>query len=161
MRDVDYCGDPRQVVPLEGAIEALQRLKRGGFKLIVVTNQSGIGRGYFDEAAYRAVEQELARQLGDGLIDATYFCPHKPDAGCRCRKPEPGLIFDAQREHHLDLSRSFFVGDKSIDAECGRAAGTRTILVASGREQPLAEAKSDWRARDLGEAAEIILRHAH
>lgn len=158
MRDVEYCGDPEKVEIFEGVETALRKLKEAGFKLIVITNQSGIGRGYFTERDYRAVEAEVARQLD--MIDATYFCPDVPDAGCRCRKPQPGLIFDARRDHQIDLRRSFFVGDKQLDAECGRNAGLRTVLVRTGNEPPNEQSDADWLARDLTEAAEIILRHA-
>ena len=78
MRDVDFCSDPEAVEIFEGAADALQRLKKAGFKLFVITNQSGIGRGYFSEKEYRAVEKEVERKLGPDLIDATYFCPDKP-----------------------------------------------------------------------------------
>ena len=158
MRDVEYCGDPKQVQIFDGVEAALRKLKDSGFKLIVITNQSGIGRGYFTEEDYRAVEKEVELQLG--VIDATYFCPDAPDAGCRCRKPQPGLIFDAQRDQQIDLSRSFLVGDKPLDAECGRNAGVRTILVQTGNGPPNEKSSADWIARDLTEAAEIILRHA-
>ncbi|MGZ4966693.1 MAG: D-glycero-alpha-D-manno-heptose-1,7-bisphosphate 7-phosphatase [Chthoniobacterales bacterium] len=158
MRDVEYCGDPKQVEVFGGVPQALRRLKDAGFKLIVITNQSGIGRGYFTEDEYRAVEKEVEQQLG--VIDATYFCPDKPDAGCRCRKPQPGLIFDAQRDHDLDLQRSFLIGDKPLDAECGRNAGVRTILIQTGNEPPNEKSGADWLARDLAEATEIILQHA-
>src|SRR4051794_299158 len=97
MRDVDYCGDPTMVEVYPGATEALQQLKHVGYKLIIITNQSGIGRGYFSETDYRAVEQEFLRQLGGGLIDHTYFCPSLPDANSPRRKPAPGMIFEAQR----------------------------------------------------------------
>ncbi len=159
MRDVDYCGNPKAVEIFTGVPAALRRLKDAGYKLIVITNQSGIGRGYFTEENYRAVESEVQRQLG--VIDATYFCPDLPDAGCRCRKPEAGLIFDAQRDHAIDLLRSYFIGDKAIDAECGRNAGLRTILVQTGSEPANERSGADWLARDLAEAVEIILRHAN
>lgn len=159
MTDVDYCGDPQQVQVFETAPESLRRLRQEGYKIIVITNQSGIGRGYFTETEYRAVEREVARQVGHGVIDATYFCPDLPDSGSKRRKPEPGMIFEAQRDHQIDLARSFMVGDKQIDAECGRRAGLRTILVGSGQEQHDATASADWIADDLAEAAEIILRH--
>src|SRR3954471_9581417 len=99
MRDVDYCGDPAEVELLEGAAEALHNLKSRGFKIIVVTNQSGIGRGYFDEKQYRAVEAEVYRQIGKDGIDTTYYCPHLPEEGCECRKPSPALVFQAARDH--------------------------------------------------------------
>jgi D-glycero-D-manno-heptose 1,7-bisphosphate phosphatase len=145
-----------------GAAEALRGLKDAGFGLFVITNQSGIGRGYFTEADYRAVETEVERKLGAGVIEASYFCPHAPDAGCACRKPSPALILRAADEHQLDLSRSFMIGDKRIDAECGRNAGVRTILVQSGQEQHDSTAgAADWIARDLAEATEIIFTNAH
>ena len=160
MRDMEYCGDPNLVDIFAGTPEALGRLKAAGFKLVVITNQSGIGRGYFSEADYRAVEGELARQLGPDLIDATYFCPDVPGSGSTRRKPEPGMIFDAARDHQLDLTRSFFVGDKAIDAECGRRAGLRTVIVRTGIEQHGEKVAADWIAKDLSEAATIILAHA-
>jgi histidinol-phosphate phosphatase family protein len=157
MRDVDYCGDPAQVEVFPGAADALGQLKARGYKLIIVTNQSGIGRGYFAENDYRAVEWEFLRQLGEGLIDATYCCPDSPDANSLRRKPAPGMIFEAQRDHRLDLARSYFVGDKTSDVECGRKAGVRTILVQTGYGAHELDCGADWIARDLAHAAEIIL----
>src|SRR3954452_10086570 len=87
MRDVNYCGDPAQVEIFPGAPEALRRLKAAGFKIIIITNQSGIARGYFSESDYRAVENEVARQIGLELIDGTYFCRDLPDSGSKRRKP--------------------------------------------------------------------------
>ena len=162
MHDVAYCSDPAKVRLFDDTRDALRRLKEAGFKVIVITNQSGIGRGYFSEQAYRAVEQEVNRQVGVGLIDSTYFCADAPDATSSRRKPAPGMVFEAQRDHDLDLARSFFVGDKRIDAECGRNAGVRTILVESGCEAHAdVDHGAEWKARDLSAAAEIILRYAN
>src|SRR5256712_1670105 len=116
IEDRDYCSDPNDVKIFPGAPEALRRLKSNGFKLIIITNQSGIGRGLFTLEQYRAVEAEVLRQLGDGLIDATYFCPDIPDQYSSCRKPAPGIILQATREHQIDLSQTFFIDDKEIDA---------------------------------------------
>lgn len=160
MRDVEYCGDPAQVEIFAGVPLVLRRLKEAGFRIVVITNQSGIARGYFTEAQYRVVEKEVSRQVGADLIDATYFCPDLPGTESRCRKPAPGMILDAQRDHGLDLARSFFVGDKRIDAECGRNAGVRTILVQTGGERHDASSGADWIARDVPDAVEIIRRHA-
>src|SRR5436305_3863660 len=91
MRDADYCARPDQVRVFEGVASALRQLKKAGYKIIVITNQSGIGRGFFTENDYRAVEAEVLRQLGDGLIDATYFCPDIPGQASECRKPAPGM----------------------------------------------------------------------
>ena len=150
MPDVNYCWKPEDVHVFGDAGEALRQLKDAGYKIIVITNQSGIGRGYFSEAAYRDVEREVERQLGPGLINATYFCPDLPDSGSTRRKPAPGMIHEAERDHQIDLARSFFVGDKAIDAECGRNAGVRTVLLNSS-------GVADWTASNLTEVAAVIL----
>jgi D-glycero-D-manno-heptose 1,7-bisphosphate phosphatase len=157
MRDVDYCGDPNDVHLFSGASEALRKLKQAGYKLIIITNQSGIGRGYFNEVAYRAVESEVIRQLGENLIDATYFCPHAPDYQCECRKPQPGMILQGAREHHLDLAKSFLIGDKQTDVDCGRNAGVKTVLVRTGYAAEGNANSADFVADDLSQAAEMIL----
>lgn len=157
MRDIDYCGDPNEVAIFDGVSAALRRLKAGGYKVIVITNQSGIGRGYFDENAYRAVEAELERQIGAGLIDATYFCPHSPEQACQCRKPEPGMVIQAAREHSINLSHSYFIGDKESDVECGRRAGTKTILVETGYGGAADKKSADTVVTDLAAAVRFIL----
>jgi D-glycero-D-manno-heptose 1,7-bisphosphate phosphatase len=156
MEDCDYCSDPTAVKIFRGVPEALRRLKARGFKLIIITNQSGIGRRLIRVEQYRAVETEVLRQL-DGLIEATYFCPDVPDQYSSHRKPAPGMILQAQREHRLDLSRSFFIGDKEIDVECGRNAGVRTIRVQTGFQHNISMSTADWIAKDLPAAVEIIL----
>jgi len=157
IEDADYCSHPKQVKIFPGAPEALRRLKSKGFKLIVITNQSGIGRGFFSVNQYRAVELEVSRQLGHGLIDATYFCPDVPGQHSSHRKPSPGMILQAKNEHQIDLARSFFIGDKEIDVECGRNAGVRTIRVQTGFDHDVSSSAADWTAKDLPAAAEIIL----
>jgi len=157
IEDADYCSHPKQVKVLPGVLEALRRLKSKGFKLIVITNQSGIGRGFFTVAEYRLVESEVSRQLGHGLIDATYVCPDVPGQHSSYRKPSPGMILQANQEHPIDLARSFFVGDKEIDVECGRNAGVRTIRVQTGFDRDVTGSAADWTAKDLPAAAEIIL----
>src|SRR4029453_9420758 len=159
MQDADYCSDPKDVRIFAGVPEALQHLKSNGFKLIIITNQSGIGRGLFTVDQYRAVEAEVLRQLGDDLIDATYFCPDVPGQHSSCRKPAPGMILQAAREHQIDLSRSFFIGDKEIDAECGRNAGVHTIRVQTGFQRDTTDSIADWVASNFADAAEIILNH--
>jgi D-glycero-D-manno-heptose 1,7-bisphosphate phosphatase len=159
MKDADYCSDPNQVQIFPGIPESLRRLKSNGFKLIVITNQSGIGRGFFTIEQYRAVEAEVLRQLGNGLVDATYFCPDVPGQHSSCRKPAPGMILQATQEHRIDLSRSFFIGDKEIDAECGRNAGVRTIRVQTGFQPDPTGSVADWVVSDFADAAKIILKH--
>ncbi|HEY5991885.1 MAG TPA: HAD family hydrolase [Candidatus Udaeobacter sp.] len=157
MENCDYCSDPKDVRIFPGVREALLRLKSKGFKLIIITNQSGIGRGLFTVEQYRAVEGEVLRQLGDGLIDATYFCPDVPGQHSSCRKPAPGMIMEATREHQIDLFGSFLIGDKEIDIECGHNAGVRTIRVKTGPQSDTTDSMADRIAEDLPAAAEIIL----
>ncbi len=157
IHDADYCSDPKQVQVFQGAPEALRRLREKNYKLIIITNQSGIGRGFFTVAQYRAVEAEVLRQLGDGLIDATYFCPDVPGIPSKCRKPAPGMILQATGDHGVDLAHSFFIGDKEIDMECGHNAGVRTIRVRTGFDKMTDGSCADWVAEDLPAAVNIIV----
>jgi len=157
MEDRDYCSDPSEVKLFPGALEVLRRLKSNGFKLIIITNQSGIGRGLFTLDQYREVEAEVLRQLGAGLVDATYFCPHLPGQHCSCRKPATGMILEATGKYQIDLSRSFLVGDKEIDVECARNAGVRSIRVKTGPQRDTSDSTADWVAEDLRAALEVIL----
>lgn len=158
IHDADYCSDPKQIQIFDGAVEALRRLKSAGFKIIVITNQSGIGRGFFSEKEYRAVEAEVSRQMDNGLIDATYFCPDAPGKPSKCRKPAPGMVLEAAKDHDVDLSRSFLIGDKEIDAECAHNAGVRAIRVRTGFDKATEASCADWVAEDLSAAAQIVLK---
>jgi len=157
IEDADYCSQPKQVKVFPDVPQALRRLISNGFKLIVITNQSGIGRGFFTVDEYRSVESEVSRQLGHGLIAATYFCPDVPGQISSHRKPSPGMILQAKRDHQIDLTRSFFIGDKEIDVECGRNAGVRTIRVQTGFDRDIAGSAADWTAKNFSAAARIIL----
>jgi D-glycero-D-manno-heptose 1,7-bisphosphate phosphatase len=156
MEEVHYCGDPARVRVFPGVPEALRKLKKAGFRTFVISNQSGIGRGLITEAQYHAVEEELLRQVGAGVIDAAYFCADSPAVPSTRRKPEPGMVWEAAAAHDIDLARSYFIGDKSADIECGQRAGTRTILVLTGygAEQ---DCRADFTANDIAEAVEIVL----
>ena len=156
MEDVDYCSEPSQVKLYPGVSEALRQLRQAGFLIFLVTNQSGIGRGLFTEAQYHAVQEELMRQLGGAFIDKSYFCADTPDVISLRRKPEPGMVLEAAQEFGIDLSRSFFIGDKRSDVECGQCAGTRTVQVMTGygREQ---RCNPEFIAEDFPEAARIVL----
>ena len=157
IEDADYCSHPKQVKVFPGVPQALRRLKSKRFKLIIITNQSGIGRGFFTVDEYRSVESEVSRQLGHRLTDATYFCPDVPGQHSSHRKPSPGMILQAKREHQIDLARSFFIGDKEIDVECGRNAGVRTIRVQTGLDCDVSCSTANWVAEDLPAATKIIL----
>jgi D-glycero-D-manno-heptose 1,7-bisphosphate phosphatase len=154
--------------------DALRLLKRAGFATVVITNQAAIGRGIIDEAFLGDVHRELSARLerGGAVIDRYYYCPHVADAKedqyrlvCRCRKPEPGMVEQACRDMDLDPSRSVMVGDRWLDVACGRAAGTRTILVRTGHgahkaEVPPGSLRADAILNNLMEAAGWILRNS-
>ena len=128
MDEVNFCGDPAKVHVIPGAAECLAELRRRGWINILITNQSGIGRGRFTVADYEAVNAELFRQLG-GAIDAAYFCPDHPDKATACRKPGTAMIEEAQRNHKIAIEKSWFIGDKDTDVSLRQEAGCKTILV--------------------------------
>ena len=157
IHDADYCSDPKRVRIFEGVPEALRKLRQCGYKIVVVTNQSGIGRGFFTVDQYRAVEAEVSRQIGKNLIDATYFCPDVPGEPSKCRKPAPGMVLQAAEDHKIDLGRSFLIGDKEIDAECAHHAGVRAIRVRTGFDKMTDGSSADWIAEDFANAVAIIV----
>lgn len=128
--DIGYPRDPAQVKLIDGAAAALRGAKALGYQLVVISNQSGLGRGLIRPEEATAVQARVVEVLAaEGVVlDAAYFCPHTPDAGCTCRKPSPALLQRAARERALDLSRSVMVGDKASDVEAGRAAGCGTVF---------------------------------
>lgn len=137
----DYLIDPAEFEFIPGVPQALKRLQEAGFLLVVVTNQSGVGRGYFSlnqvDRLHRHMSQRL-RKYGVRL-SGIYVCPHHPTAGtgqyltvCNCRKGEPGMLLQAAQELTIDLQQSYMVGDKDADIQAGQAAGCRSILVQTG-----------------------------
>ena len=158
MKDVGYCSRPAEVELLEGVSELLPKLKSAGFKLIIVTNQSGIGRGYFTEEDFWSVQRELQKQLGAGVIDATYFCADTPQQESNRRKPNPGMLLEAATDLSIDLDQSYMVGDKPSDAEAGIRAGVRaTILFGFNAASGAMESGASLIAKDFGEVVEFIL----
>ena len=161
--DVGYCKDPDRVQLLPGVVEGLQRLSRAGMAIIVVTNQSGLGRGVFTEDDLSAVHARLRSELeasGVGLR-AIYYCPHLPEDNCSCRKPRPGLLLKAASEMDLNLKTCFMIGDRELDLLAGRAAGTRTILVSKEvQERADVERIADFVVKNLVEAASVILNQS-
>ncbi|WP_022847726.1 MULTISPECIES: D-glycero-alpha-D-manno-heptose-1,7-bisphosphate 7-phosphatase [unclassified Desulfurobacterium] len=135
IEDEGYIHEPEKVKLLPGVAEGLKILKDAGFLLIVISNQSGIGRGYFKEEDFHAVNKRLNQLLEpySVQIDDFFFCPHKPDEGCSCRKPETELFFKAAKKWNINLRESFMIGDKIIDIEAGKRAGCKkSYLVKEG-----------------------------
>ncbi|MGE4553448.1 MAG: D-glycero-alpha-D-manno-heptose-1,7-bisphosphate 7-phosphatase [Desulfovibrionaceae bacterium] len=160
MEDRHYLADPAGVALVPGAAAGLRALAAAGLGLVVVSNQSGVGRGYFTEADVAAVNGRLAELLAaEGVVmDGWYHCPHGPDEGCACRKPAPGLALAAARDLGFDPARGFVVGDKSADVDLARAIGAAGVLVLTGKgEKHRARCAPDFVARDLAEAADWIL----
>jgi len=139
--------------------EALRMLKERGFYIVVLTNQSGIGRGIYSESDMHAIHDAMQAELNGG-IDAFYFCPHLPDAGCECRKPGLGMIRNAQHDFAIDLQASWMIGDKRLDVETGKNAGVGSALVLTGygqtHQHELTE-RPDLIAEDLLEAVKGIV----
>lgn len=132
--DVPYCADPRQVRPVPAAREALALLRAARVPVGVVTNQSGIGRGLFAAGAADAVNREVDRLLGP--FDVWRVCPHRPDDGCGCRKPKPGMVLSAAAELGLAPQRVVVIGDIGADVEAAAAAGATGVLVPTPVTRP-------------------------
>ena len=139
--DVGYPDSLEKIVLIPGAVEAVRLLNRAGYAVVVVSNQSGVARGYFDEARVQAINRGVAEMFAQAgaRIDGFYYCPHLPEAAvaryrraCGCRKPAPGMLQKAVREMHLDLARSLIIGDKYSDIAAGKALGLQAVLVRTG-----------------------------
>ncbi|HUQ26855.1 MAG TPA: D-glycero-beta-D-manno-heptose 1,7-bisphosphate 7-phosphatase [Burkholderiales bacterium] len=130
----DYIKSPAEWTPIKGSLEAIARLIQADYRVAVATNQSGIGRGLFDTQALFAIHDKLQRALGQvgGRIDAFFFCPHRADEGCRCRKPQPGMLIEVARRFNVAIEDVSMVGDSRKDVEAAAAAGARPVLVLTG-----------------------------
>jgi D-glycero-D-manno-heptose 1,7-bisphosphate phosphatase len=168
VENVPYNVDPAQIKLTNGAIDGLKLLHAAGYKLIIVSNQSGVARGLFKESALTAVEQHLKEILKEAGISLAgfYYCPHHPDGrmrdytiNCMCRKPRPGMLFTAAREHRINLASSWIIGDILDDIEAGRRAECNTILLDNGNETEWTLTpyrRPHYTAANLLEAARII-----
>ena len=162
IEDVPYISEPEKVVLISGASGAIKRLKAAGFMVVVVSNQSGVGRGYFTEADVGAVHARIDSILdneGTG-IDDYFYCPHEPDSGCACRKPETRMVDRAVDKYSLDVENSYLVGDKSSDISLADNAGLTSILVRTGHGTETEKEpgiKAGFVASDIAEAVEWIM----
>ncbi len=131
----DYIKSPAEWQALPGSLEAIARLTKGGYKVVVATNQSGVSRGLFDLATLNAIHAKMVREVATagGRIDAIFFCPHGPDDGCTCRKPKPGLLLQILERFEVAAKDAVVVGDSLRDLQAAQAVGCPAILVLSGR----------------------------
>ncbi len=163
--EAGYITSPEQlkIFPFSG--EAIQKLKSNGWKCIIITNQSGIARGVITEDKLHSINQKLFKEL---LIDDIYYCPHYPpekeeilpyNVHCLCRKPQAGMILKAAAEHHIDLKKSYMIGDRAGDILAGQNAGLKTILVCTGYgpKRLEQEVKPDFIFADLKEFVDFLL----
>jgi D-glycero-D-manno-heptose 1,7-bisphosphate phosphatase len=158
-----YLSDPRQIEFLPGAIKGLRQMLAMGLGLVVVTNQSAVGRGFFDEAHLDLIHGRLCGLLEtEGIhLEGIYFCPHRPEIDCSCRKPKPELLERAARELDFDLQASFVIGDKPADIEMGRQVRATTFLVRTGYSADFVDNPAvvpDYVTNDLCGAAQTIQR---
>jgi histidinol-phosphate phosphatase family protein len=163
-RDVHYCRRVEDFEILPHVPEAIRLLNQEGYKVVVITNQSGLARGYFSEATLSLIHRKMVTALErtGAHIDAVYVCPHHPDEGCDCRKPSPTLIIRAAADVGIALDQSYMIGDDPKDVKAGRAAGCRTVLLTADPVQP----REDWQgicdhaAADLFDAVGWLLEDA-
>ena len=159
IEEVNYLSrvEDLHIFPFTGS--AVKLLKDNGYLIIIVTNQSGIGREVYTEAAMHGIHDQIQADLG-GAIDAFYFCPHLPDADCQCRKPNLGMIEAACADFDIDLERSWVIGDKDLDVKLGQKARIGTVLVMTGygsKHKPFLEFDPEIFADNLGQAAKRIV----
>jgi len=158
--DHGYVGSSDKLEFIPGVFEALRELRREGFLLVVVTNQSGISRGYYSETDYLKLNRTFLEKLMEEgvIVDRVYYCPHHPDDNCYFRKPNPGMVEKALNELNIDMGRSYVVGDKVSDIELGKKAGLKTVMVMTGNgREHIKKCSPDYRAEDLLEASRLII----
>ncbi|MBR4329182.1 MAG: HAD family hydrolase [Candidatus Riflebacteria bacterium] len=163
--DPGYISDPKDYELYDGVCEALVKLQEAGYMLILITNQSGISRGLISEEQLEAVHDKMKRLLKAGgvTLDAIYYCPHHPDhpykgiAECNCRKPKPGLILQAIKDHDIDVENSFMIGDRTSDIKIGLNSGVKPVCIA---EKPFEGYESVPTFSNLSLAADWVLNRA-
>lgn len=165
--DGPYLDNPDRFEMYLGVGEGVKKLKDDGFKILVMTNQSGIARGYFTEDILLNIHERMKMEFikFDVKLDRIYYCPHHPDDDCDCRKPKTGLFEKAIEEHDIDVNQSYMIGDKILDVEAGQKIGVKTVLIpeAHARNEFLStknewECHPDYVADDFVDAVEWILK---
>jgi D,D-heptose 1,7-bisphosphate phosphatase len=160
-RDVNYCPSVEAFEFLAGVPEAIRLLNEHEFKVIVITNQSGLARGLFSEQTLSMIHEHMQNELAKqkAHIDSIYYCPHHPDDNCNCRKPSPKLILQAAEEHHIALEFSYMIGDHPKDIAAGKNAGCKTIWLENSlnKQANPGPVSAEYKALNLLEAVEWII----
>lgn len=165
--DRHYLADPAGLELIPTVAEGIKKLNDAGIPVIVITNQSGIGRGYFTEQQLGSIHQKMEDLLAEqgARVNDIFYCPHLPDSGCDCRKPRPGMLLQAQEEYGFDLKRSFVIGDRMLDVEMAHAVGAKAVLVPEPGNQYRVEKEiensletPDYATDTFTNAVEWILR---
>jgi len=161
-KDVPYCSRPEDFELLPRVAEGIKSVNEHGFKVVVITNQSGIARGYFTEETLAKIHDKMRRELAkQGVhIDAIYYCPHHPDDNCECRKPKPKMLLQAASDLNVDLGQSYVIGDNDMDIEMGKNVGCKTILIgdkAKQREMNKQTPCPDYTASSVSAAAQWVI----
>lgn len=145
---------------LPGSKQAIKMFCDNGFRVFLITNQSGLARGLFSEQDLSEIHGNMVKEIEEagGRIDEIFYCRHLPEDGCKCRKPSPELIFQASKLHNIDLKQSYMIGDKKADIDAGRNAGCMTVLVRTGNGKDYKGEQPDIIANDLLEAAHAIIK---
>ncbi len=160
IEEKDYLFDPKQVKLLPGVTAALRRLKKAGFKLVVISNQSGVGRGFITLSQLRSVNRRFLALLRahKASVDGLYWCPHAPTKNCACRKPKLGMVKRAAKDVNLSWKGSISVGDRPSDIQMGQRTGGQGILVLTGYGKKWRQnSGADFVAKNFTEAAKFIL----
>jgi D,D-heptose 1,7-bisphosphate phosphatase len=166
--DGPYLSDPDKFKMYPGVGNGIKKLKESGFKIIVITNQSGIARGYFTEKDLAEIHAKMKRELKkyEVELDGIYYCPHHPDDNCNCRKPKTGLLDKAIKDHDIVVEKSYMIGDKIHDIEAGKKIGTKGILIPlrDGKDETILEVHQwcchpDYVACDFEDAVGWVLKN--
>lgn len=161
----NYIKSPEEWRAIPGSLEAIATLNRSGYEVLIVTNQSGIGRGFYTFEILDLIHEKLIYELAavGGHIEKIFFCPHHPDDRCECRKPKPAMFHQIKKEYQVDLTKTFFIGDSLVDIQVAFEVGCKPILVLTGNGKKALESQSPLLAKvpyfnNLAEASEIILK---
>ncbi len=160
----EYIKTPAEWQAIPGSLQAITRLNQSGYQVVIVTNQSGVGRGYYDLDTLSRIHKKLKNALAEvgGHVDDIFFCPHRPDENCICRKPKPYFFYEIKKKYQVNLADIFFIGDSLTDVEVARLVGCQPILVLTGKGQKTLNDNPQLKEivifPDLSQAVDHILR---